>query len=278
MTTYLLTWNPSRWSWDTLAEDVAAVRSQQRPVVTRWSCGNTRSIRRGDRFYLLRQGRSRPGIIGSGVVTRPPFKDRRFDTLVDPTSEPYLSLAELRRNPSTSYHWRPQKSGTGVPPNLVAALDRLWRARTGDTVDREPSAELADGEYAAFEGRARRQFVLHRRREQRLRAAKVQRFLAEHAGRLYCEVPGCGFDFGRAYGALGDGYAQVHHLRPLARGAERRTSFADLAVVCANCHAMIHRGGVFRTIQDVATMMKKRGPQGDHRTHRRIAASRHVER
>jgi len=54
----------------------------------------------------------------------------------------------------------------------------------------------------------------------------------------------CGFDFEAVYGAWGAGFCEVHHLSPLGNteGKERRTNpLYDLAVVCANCHRMIHR-------------------------------------
>lgn len=52
----------------------------------------------------------------------------------------------------------------------------------------------------------------------------------------------CGFEFEKAYGELGAGYAEVHHMIPLAEAATRRTDpGTDLAVLCANCHRMVHR-------------------------------------
>lgn len=54
----------------------------------------------------------------------------------------------------------------------------------------------------------------------------------------------CGFDFEAIYGTWGAGFCEVHHLRPLgeSRSAPRLTNpLYDLAVVCANCHRMIHR-------------------------------------
>jgi predicted HNH restriction endonuclease len=66
---------------------------------------------------------------------------------------------------------------------------------------------------------------------------------------LKCEVPGCGFDFEAVYGELGRDYAQVHHLKPLGdRTTPSETKLNDLAIVCANCHAMIHRGGKCRPL------------------------------
>jgi len=91
--------------------------------------------------------------------------------------------------------------------------------------------------------------IRHRKREQSLRERKISTVL-KLTGTLACEVPGCGFDFARVYGELGAGYAQVHHLLPLAqRDSAQPTALSDLAIVCANCHAMIHRGGELRNLE-----------------------------
>jgi len=53
----------------------------------------------------------------------------------------------------------------------------------------------------------------------------------------------CGFDFGRSYGPLGQGFIEVHHRIPVAQmGSEYSIDPAtDLVPLCPNCHAMIHR-------------------------------------
>ena len=101
----------------------------------------------------------------------------------------------------------------------------------------------------AREGEKQKQLVTHRRREFKLRNAKIKQVLSLNEGKLVCEVPRCGFDFYRKYGDLGYGYAHVHHLIPLAKtGKEKTTKLDDLAIVCANCHAMIHRKGGCREL------------------------------
>jgi 5-methylcytosine-specific restriction protein A len=105
-------------------------------------------------------------------------------------------------------------------------------------------------EFVGFEGEQRRRYVLHRRREASLRKKKLQAATYENGGALKCEVPGCGFDFKVRYGKLGEGFAHVHHLTPLADAPTdgRKVSLKELAVVCANCHAMIHVNGECRSI------------------------------
>jgi len=58
--------------------------------------------------------------------------------------------------------------------------------------------------------------------------------------RLYrctCEV--CDFNFSTVYGSIGDGYIVAHHLKLIASGCTINT-LDDIALVCANCHAIIH--------------------------------------
>ncbi|WP_233533532.1 HNH endonuclease [Kitasatospora sp. SolWspMP-SS2h] len=43
------------------------------------------------------------------------------------------------------------------------------------------------------------------------------------------------------YGERGAGYVECHHVVPLHVAGEGTTKLADLALICANCHRMIHR-------------------------------------
>ncbi len=56
-----------------------------------------------------------------------------------------------------------------------------------------------------------------------------------------CEA--CGFDFREKYGKLGDNFIEAHHLIPFSSLDEGETplSVSDFAVLCSNCHRMIHR-------------------------------------
>jgi 5-methylcytosine-specific restriction endonuclease McrA len=84
-------------------------------------------------------------------------------------------------------------------------------------------------------------FVTHLRRErnQSLVEAKKAGTLAR-TGCLACEI--CGFDFAEKYGEHGEGFCEVHHTTPLASLREARvTKLSDLAIVCSNCHRVLHR-------------------------------------
>lgn len=70
----------------------------------------------------------------------------------------------------------------------------------------------------------------------------------------------CGFRFESAYGVLGAGFAEAHHLFPLGRlKTTVRTRIEDLKTVCANCHRMLHRmSGGRNDIQQLKAILAKR--------------------
>jgi hypothetical protein len=73
---------------------------------------------------------------------------------------------------------------------------------------------------------------------------------------LRCMV--CNFDFEETYGSLGKDFIECHHLDPMALDQERHTTANDIAVVCSNCHRMIHRGGKLRTISEMKEIVQQK--------------------
>lgn len=267
MATYLLTWNPDNWTWSDLSEVLLAVR-QGRVTEDRWSCGNTKSVPLGARVFLLRQGVEPKGIIASGWVTKASHEGPHWDAvraangdvanfvcfafeiLLDPRTggDIPLDVRRFHSGPLTDVNWSTPASGIRLSEGAAEELEHVWeqhlpalRAELG------AAEELPAG---AVEGKFSVRLVKHRSRERALRAAKLADFATKSADRrLKCEVPGCGFDFEERYGELGRGFAHVHHLCPLADAAGPiHTRLEDLAVVCANCHAMIHSGGETRAL------------------------------
>lgn len=79
-------------------------------------------------------------------------------------------------------------------------------------------------------------------RSPRLVALAKQKHANKNEGRLPCEV--CEFDFYDVYGNRGVSYIEAHHKVPLSKLDESEqtgTQISDLAMVCANCHRMLHR-------------------------------------
>ncbi len=259
--TYLLTWNPLNWKWDDLEEESQRTAEGQ-PVDDRWSCGNTKRIRSGDRLFLLRQGVEPRGIVASGWATSASYEgphwdatrreqgdtalhiEVRFERILNPDFDDPLPLDKLRSGPLASVNWATPASGIEIKEG-VEDLERLWSEHLHLF-----AAGIEDiGDMSALEGEARMALRRHRTRERWLRDAKLEE-AKKKDGRLPCEA--CGFDFFDVYGEIGRDFAHVHHLKPLGdRTRPSLTNLDDLAVVCANCHAMLHRGPVALPLNDL---------------------------
>ncbi len=138
MNAFLFAWNPVKWPWPTLTEDIR-VLSDTGMHTDLWSCASHKSVREGDRAFLVRVGKKPTGLMGSGYVSSEPFYSEKngisrmrvlinFDVLLDPGSEPILGMEELRSGVLKQQLWSPQASGISIRPQLVPELEELWQA------------------------------------------------------------------------------------------------------------------------------------------------------
>jgi 5-methylcytosine-specific restriction protein A len=83
-----------------------------------------------------------------------------------------------------------------------------------------------------------RKLRIHKRLERnRSLALKVKRHLG-----FTCQA--CKMNFEEKYGSIGKGYIEAHHLIPIADLHGKRVALdpkKDFAVLCSNCHRMIHK-------------------------------------
>lgn len=141
--TYLLTWNPRAFPWDTLSADADAVSRDELPSSIvggqKWSVIN-KQMKVGDRVFLVRVGLDPKGIVGSARITRAPYADQhwsgeagktatyvdlKWDTLQRPGEAP-LALADLRTHIDADYKWTPQASGMSMSLRVAARLESAW--------------------------------------------------------------------------------------------------------------------------------------------------------
>jgi len=147
--------------------------------------------------------------------------------------------------------------------NAVEARD-YFRNRGYVVIDRREQAEstvvLEDDESAFPEGRESFRQHRHLERDGKIpRKAKAIR-LAE-TGRLECEV--CQMDFHRVYGERGSGFIEAHHTVPVSEiDGAMRTKVRDLALVCSNCHRMLHRGKPLMTIIQLRALIESQANKG----------------
>jgi 5-methylcytosine-specific restriction protein A len=142
-------------------------------------------------------------------------------------------------------------------PEEMARVAELLREglRDGSLQPALPEDEEADDEEAsAPEGRVLYRRHRTRERNKGLRQKKIDAALKKGAA-LACEA--CGFNFGKAYGERGSGYIECHHVVPLHEAGEGTTKLADLALICSNCHRMIHRSAPWPTPTELGELVQE---------------------
>jgi 5-methylcytosine-specific restriction protein A len=126
---------------------------------------------------------------------------------------------------------------------------------TDDAAAPGSGAEPYDLLEEAPEGRLLTRVHLRRERNRDLVESK-KRLVLKHGGSLTCEV--CGFDFKTEYGDRGDGFIECHHTKPLETlQPSGKTHVRDLALVCSNCHRMIHRRRPWLTIDELRDLVPR---------------------
>jgi hypothetical protein len=115
--------------------------------------------------------------------------------------------------------------------------DRITIDPTAATL---PTAAPSAHPLSAAEGK--RLLCLHRRRERKPGLARAKRReVLKQTGRLACAA--CDGDYEETYGPGAFRVFEVHHLNPFEelKDVETITTLDQLALVCANCHRVLHR-------------------------------------
>ncbi len=133
---------------------------------------------------------------------------------------------------------------------MMINVYRLATAR-GGTDDLDSGHSVTDQLQVDLSGstlQEKRQYRYHRVIERNHRLASAAKQIQGYV----CKV--CCFDFETIYGSLGREYIEAHHLVPISQlplnQVMQRSPKDDFAVVCANCHRMIHRKGAPDTFSE----------------------------
>lgn len=108
-------------------------------------------------------------------------------------------------------------------------------------------------ELGFLEGKEKLILKLHLNRERNSEVIKRKKANAEG---LVCEC--CRFDFEKMYGEIGSNFIECHHKIPISEGV-RITNEDDLALVCSNCHRMLHRKnkeGDYHSVKSLGKIIK----------------------
>jgi len=105
-----------------------------------------------------------------------------------------------------------------------------------------PQFDNDEEEYAPDTEGVEHQYNLTKKeRNPELRHRCIEFYKKLWGGHIHCIC--CGFDFGKAYGSLGEDYIEIHHVNPhhSFEGEHTVDPTKDLIPLCSNCHSMIHR-------------------------------------
>jgi hypothetical protein len=219
MNTYLVTWNPDNWPWETLADD-ALQTANGNSVSGRWSCGNTKRIEEGDRLFLLKQGPKSPrGFFASGRATSGVYQDKHWrqasagkkaryvdadwDAILNIDTESLLQVSKIDEGHDPQVNWKTQSSGIAIPLPVARRIEALWSRHVADVRGNNkakalsPEDELAsiesalsdEGYFDALdpkdERHRQRREIVQRRGQPEFR----RKLLVAYGGR--CAVTGC---------------------------------------------------------------------------------------
>jgi 5-methylcytosine-specific restriction protein A len=136
-----------------------------------------------------------------------------------------------------------------IRARAARVLELLTAAASGAAVE-VPDLDSVD--LAAEEGGVALRAHLRRERDPQLRRRKLAE--TKRCGLpIACEA--CAFDFGRTYGPYGLDYIECHHRTPLYVTGKTQTRLADLALLCSNCHRMIHRSKRWLTVEELKELV-----------------------
>lgn len=112
--------------------------------------------------------------------------------------------------------------------------------------------EIIDPNLTVTEGKLRLVSHYARERNPEIVRSKKQQAVANET--LFCEI--CTFSFRARYDV---DFIECHHRTPISQTGETKTRLEDLALVCANCHRMLHKkiDGKFLSIEELKSRLNK---------------------
>jgi len=266
----LVTWNPKYpdYSWEKMSKDSQKTLAGEHHWDW-WSIGKSGEnvAKLNSRVFLLRQVVEPRGIVGSGWV-RSPLRfetvagkkvravDIEFDLILNPDLFQPLDWRKFPSGPLRKVHWKTQSSGIRVPDELEIYWNEhvkaLLGAIAGDSIDGVTDQDFPEGKIS---------YRMHRSRERNAALIEKAKILAKkrNNGRLLCDV--CGFDFVAKYGKIGEGFIEAHHTIPISELPEHgRTKVEEIALVCSNCHRMLHRKRPWLTMKNLTALLGASSP------------------
>ena len=267
---FLFAWNPNRWERTDLNDCIDQLENVGY-VERRWSCGNSKSIKKGDRVFLMRLNEEPRGIMGSGFAKSSYYVaphwdgtkgktsnyiDIEFDILINPSKDVLFDKSLLNNiDPENVQQWFPQQSGISIKAEVIEALESNWF----DFITANKyikNSFISNDVLTSFkktfrEGKSKD--IIQTRYE---RNPEARKRCLKHYG-YSCKV--CTFNFENHFGEVGKGFIHVHHINQISEmgGEYEIDPVKDLIPVCPNCHSMINSKRPAFTIEELNEIRNK---------------------
>lgn len=140
MSIVILRWNPelSSYRMESFKKAVDEARNTQSYMLN-WSVWEHEKVHCGDRFFMLRVGKGKTGVVMSGKIVSDPYHDEDWsgkermtyyvniqpDFLIDTERGAHLSIHDLEKT-FPSYVWKEGHSGMVLSDALGTKLEWLW--------------------------------------------------------------------------------------------------------------------------------------------------------
>lgn len=211
-----------------------------------WSALRANNAAAVELSRLLRRGTLHPGKVLPDNFRSPwSIQRKTFDLATSDPSYRGRATRGARRDAEVLAEFRHDVEGMQT---AAAEVRRLLIEQVALPPDWSDDADVLDSD----EGGVVEYVARRHERNRKLRDAKISEHLRTERS-LACEV--CRFDFTAFYGSRGERYIEVHHRTPLHISGRTRSSLDGLALLCANCHRMCHRGS-WITPEELSEMIR----------------------
>ncbi len=240
MSVVLLRWNPeiSSFRMDDFKSAIFEARQTQ-DYCLNWSVWEHEKVHAGDRFFMLRVGKGKTGIVMSGRITSEPYASEDWsgkgrtvyyvnldpDFFVNPDCVSRVSVADLEKV-FPKYVWKEGHSGMVLDDNLGTKLEWLWveYLYKNCVVDRKKN--LVSNHYESDDNCVNYSYYYDV-------IEPLQLDLAKRKGAA-CEI--CGYDYAKVFDmdALDCvGVQNIYYMFPSVRIS--KTAKSLFHCICANC-------------------------------------------
>ncbi|TOJ45308.1 hypothetical protein CGI38_15855 [Vibrio parahaemolyticus] len=239
-----------------------------------FSTVNTDKIKKGDTLYFVHHltlmkdddGKSVPGFPRVG----PEYYNGAIATLIkaEVTSDFHIDDSPVWPDDvyPNRYHFKEIETYKNIPFGEEFFSREFVEAVQKSTMRKGLAIELALGTDSVFAPKEKtdlevfegapvyRRHLVRERKPEIIRSKKEM--VKSSNGKLACEA--CDFNFADVYGERGEDYIECHHQNPLSESEGQKTKLEDLALLCSNCHRIIHRSRPWISVSRLKEIINER--------------------